>query len=357
MDLGGPSWEEARYAFLNMRFRDAALIMEQARERAIERGDKEDAAFSSLTAGWCWRKAGHYLNSVQRLAEALAAEVEDSWSPQQQMLIREERYLQLLEFSPGGNIKRAMENLQHADPEDSDVALINTAVLWEMQGRFSDALRLVERLVAKKFGDVNYHPHTTYFIAGRLNLKLGKREPAREWFAKLESDRNPDCQIMIFERYELEVMVALDSGERERAEKALAALADVAVGCQGDSYTQRWLSLNVQFFLTGNRDVDPLSREHPALDLLRKVRPRWLNQMARYERNLLIVAYRRACADFTLKKRGDSSEGELAVQSERNKKVVAAAVRAKRYAKFLDACFGCDWRQREVDGAQVVPEQ
>ncbi len=359
--------DDVQAAFAAGRCGEAAWLGEQACRLARQHDELEWAFNAGWFAAQNWYAAGHPLRALALLMEILA-DVPPETAPSDVFAART-RALEVRRcWLPARDTLQSslveLDQMVAADPSlpASDVHKMRSDVL-DASGQWP-ASRQQQELAWARFGNYGFYKYLFAEDGVRINLRLNDREAAGRWCQLLgETETHVPCSRVAW--YGAQTMLALWDGRSVRAETATATMEDEAAGLQNPFWEQRATAMRVRSLLLEPAHGDPAAAHHPARQrLFRRLKGKPEVYM-KHERRLLSADYRLACVRYAAgmapvddlwyqhpQRLPDGPPPDSADFRQRVRLAIRAHDRAMTYSKYLDGCFDCDWREREIQDRQ-----
>ncbi len=257
-------------AYRNGRFREAALLFEQASRIARRHGREEQGFKACMWAANSWDVAGEPMQALSLLTDILAAppvmaDPVDVW-------IARWRWFEVTRcHNPDLDALQRrlneMETLARGNPALPQANVSKEkANLLEAQGLYAQALEQTEIAWAKRCPKSFSHSGFA-FQCVRLNLLLHRREQAGEWCRVLEKT-NTDRPWSRVVWYGAKVELALCDGDSQEADLHSRSMEDAAVGVQDPGVELYSREMRVRATLLDRSFGDPNQARHPARALM-----------------------------------------------------------------------------------------
>lgn len=198
-----------------------------------------------------------------------------------------------------------------------------------------------------------------------LNLQLGLRDAAARW-CRLLGQTDQDRQEVRVNHAVMRARLARFDGDLAALEAAASDAMSLAVDIDVPDWKADALAEMLRCQLLQPAYGDPAGPAHPACALLRQRSSGRLMVQTVYEWRLLVFDYRLACLRFAADVPAVEDEWYRTPQdlgavrpapgltqaglARRIDQARQAGRRALDYARYLDQCFACGWREDEVRG-------
>lgn len=355
---------DARAAQLSGRFREGAVLREQARQITLQHGALRQAFYSGTWAAMSWELAGEPLRALHLLTELLA-DIPSEAVSYDVAFAREEAFEISRTQNPRlGSLVPKLDELEQKP--GSSVTGPNLhwfrARLFESQGLWSRATEHFE-LGWARHNDRGFARYIFGEPCLNLNLRLGRRPAAGRW-CELLGRTETALTTSRAAWYSTRVRLALWDQESLEAEIHARDMEDAGAGLQYPLLEQTILEMRVRTLLLDPARGDPLNARHPARRQL-AARLSGKPQMETiYDRRLLHGDYRLAAlrwlvgippVDDLYYTRSQAVPRQIKItdRSEFQRRVthVRRAYRSAMIrAEDLDERWECDWRRKQVDG-------
>lgn len=355
---------DARNAYRNGHYREAALGFEQARIVAKNWDMKKEDFASGFWAAHSWQWAGEILRALGGYMELLKtipieAETLDVWR------IRKCSYeIRRLFFPELSVLERQVAELEKIMQEypslpPADASLLR-ADLSKAQGQWATQLAYLERGWQEYNGE-GYYKYIYAYNALYANLALHRLFAAQRWCSLLEQT-NADSPVSRAAHIAAQIDVAFYQQYYEIAHDLLIPLERVTEDLQHAGAARTLIKLQIRCFLLQSTLGDPQKPLHPA----RRRFAEWIMGKPTvfdiYNRFLLRVDYRLACVRWGLSIEAVDDKYYTQAQNldtaqlrcsfdeiqQRIQQAQRALACAMRYATELDRRFECSWRQQEI---------
>lgn len=319
----------------------------------------------------CWHLGGCPKQALWRLLEAFHGLDNLGKDPSLMWDLRRQRFDWLRCFRPQASKLEqelaAMETLfQHHQYLPAADLWRCRAVLARGRGNHAEALHWLERAWYRHDGRGLTRSILAH-NAGCAALELEDLHTAHVWLTQLHSCKESREDAQAGEA-DLATRVSLWEGDHLALQRQAKLLHPHAHPFEQSIWWRRTAALGVRVLLLDSTLGDPQKPDHPArYQLCHPPVVEW-EADERFHRALLVVDYRLACLRFSLGlspaedlfyrqlpfSRGGlhSRISHTAIQV-RIGRVYVALGRASRVASWLDAAYGCQWRQDLIKGREA----
>lgn len=358
--------DQASSAYQNGRYQEAAIYHLEAAQVARTQGAENIAFSHGVLGAISWKLAGRHIRGMTVLVELLAS-VPSTASLSDVGMARKQVFRILCDYRP--KMEYLCQRLQELRTDVGAGHLSRVDVdylegcLWDARGHWADALPFFERAIAGRGNSYGFMKFQIIAHAVRCCLRLGHREDASRWCDVLETTESYFTESGIA-WHEACARLALYDQDDERLTEVVQDLTESVLGLQRPTWDRRAEVMMARTALLRTDLGDPWMVSHPARRVL-TTRIRGTYEVCdRYERHLLLVDYQLASLRFALslhpqedfyargnrapvRLEGASSFG-FAEIAKRFRAAEQAIHTARRYAHYLDGCFGSSWRLEEL---------
>ncbi|MCP4702872.1 MAG: hypothetical protein GY862_39330 [Gammaproteobacteria bacterium] len=363
---------DAESAYNQARFREAALLREQARHLAQQQRLPREAFSSGTWAAISWSMAGEPLRSLNLFSDLLRevpveADAYDVWIARGNVFEVQRCWFPRLATLRQGLTE--LERLLREQPQlpPADVHIMH-AVLLERRGHWAESLRHCES-GWNLYNGSGFRKYLFAYSALIANLHQSKPEAAQDWCAALgETETHlPDSRAAW---QDAQVQLALYRQQPQQAAQHAAELEELCVAMQINE--ANWeIGIPVRTRLLQTPPGDPQAADHPARRRFARRIPGKPEVFDVYKRRLLLLDYRLACLRWALgiapvddlwhTRPHDLSQPALCVSRREAQRRVflarRAVSRAMVQAEYLDQCFETQRWTREIQAhAQRLEE-
>lgn len=366
--------DDAGEAYNQARYREAALLHEQARHLAQQQRLSREAFYSATWAAVSWDLTGDPLRSLNLLSELLRevpaeADVFDVWIARKRAFEVQRTYFPRLaalqqRLTELETLQREQPQLPPADVHDM------YALLLQHQGQWAENLRHCESAWNLDDGKSGFAKYLFAYKALLANLYLNNPTAARDWCTALgETETHIAGSRASWQ--EAQAQLALYRQQPQQAAQHAAALEELCAGIDDVETAHKNLVIQIRTRLLQTPPDDPQAPNHPA-------RRRFVRRIAGkpvvfdvYNRRLLLLDYRLACVrralgvaavdDLWYTRPHDLSQAALRMTPREAQRRVFLARRAVKralgWAEYLDGCFETlRWTQEVAQHAQRLEE-
>ena len=357
---------QASSAYQHGYYQEAAVCHLKASHVARAQGAEAVAFSHAVTGAISWKLAGRPLRGLTVLVELLGS-VPPTASLLDVGMARKQVFRIICDYRP--KMKYLCQRLQelrtdvgvgHLSRVDVDYL---EGCLWDARGHWAEALPFFERAIAGRGRSYGFMKFQIIAHAVRCCLRLGHREDAVRWCDLLETTESYFSESGIA-WHEACARLALYDQDVERLTEVVPSLTESVMGLQRPTWDRRAEAMKARTALLRTDLGDPWMASHPARRVL-TTRIRGSYEVGdRYERHLLLVDYQLASLRFAFCLApqedyyawGNRTAGRLegtspfgfAEITKRFQAVKHAIHTARRYAQYLDGCFGSSWRLEEL---------
>ncbi|MBV8856553.1 MAG: hypothetical protein JOZ02_06315 [Acidobacteria bacterium] len=360
-------------AYSGHRFKESALLYEQAYRHAKQFQLQKDAYNAGVWSAICWEYCGNYIRALDLLMELMQTVPADVKVSDRYFL---KKHSFLILFASNPDLVKLTSHLtvletfvaEHADLPLADIPSIRGQIL-SAQGRYDEALEQAE-LAWSKYNGYGYIKCGFAAEALEYNLKLGKIPSAKRWYELIVA-REREVPSNNIERRECRVLqrqalflFALWEQDYSEALTQVQELEQQLEGTQAFDWWSTYADYKIRSSLLQQSYGDPLHYQHPARSLLVSRSQRSKDVHSIYNRYRLLIDYRLAALRFAVGiepiddyfyTRKQSLPEKLIITShsalqDRIFHVRRACARALRQAEYLDGSLECEWRQDEIKG-------
>jgi len=358
--------DQASSAYQNGRYQEAAIYHLEAAQVARAQG-AEDIAFSQgVTGAISWKLAGRPIQGLTVLVDLLAS-IPPTASLLDVGVARKQVFRIICDYRPKMEYLRQRLQELRADVSAGHFSRVDVdyleGCLWDTRGHWADALSFFERAIVNRGSNYGFMKFQIIAHAIRCCLRLGHREDAVRWCDILETTESYFTESGIA-WHEACARLALYDQDDERLAEVVQSLTESVVGLQRPTWDRRAEVMMARAALLRTDLGDPWMVSHPARRVL-TTRIRGAYEVCdRYERHLLLVDYQLASLRFAFGlypqedyyARGTRAPVRLEGASplgfaeivKRFQAAEQAIHTARRYAHYLDGCFGSSWRREEL---------
>ena len=363
MSLHRQLFADAREAYGDGKYAEAALVLQRSASAALEVGDRVAWFQSMVWAAESIRSAGKIPSAMAFLLAARELEPNDA-DPIDSWMARKE--LLYITFDSRPERKRIEELLtdlrvyaaNRSTPRSDLLAL--EADVYEATGEWERALNLLEN--AWQVHDGKGRLKSGFAAsAAECCIRLGRLRSARDWLDALRSLGKENFEHLM-QILAIEVDIAFAEDKRDRLTALCRALVDRTFGVQASDMLDDVREKVVRVHLLECDGRDPCDFLHEArAELLRRPSARH-DVHRRYANILLFLDYRLACLRYAaavppvddfyyfrpqmIRSVGKGSDVEECAR--RLAKARQAFKWAMSYARRLDSWLECDRHEREV---------
>lgn len=345
---------DANSVYKQGRFREAALLNEQAYHLAQQSGSEREVFNSGTWAATCWGLGGEPLRSLGLLSDLLR-EISPEAAIQDICLARQRAFeVQRCYFPQLSALQQrlhALETLQSEQPQLPISDIHNTkALLYQHQGSWSAGLQQAES-AWRQYSGAGYLKFLFAYKACINSLKLQQLSAAQDWCNALgETDKEQAHSRATWQ--EAQTQLALYRQQPVQAQHHADALEDIALSMQSSDF-----DFNIHFQgrtrLLQTPAADPQDSEYPCRRRFAQRYPGKPDVFDVYRRRLLLLDYRLACLRWALNispvddlwytQAQDLTTAKLQVTAQSAQRRVFLARRAvkrvMKQAEYLDECF------------------
>ena len=358
--------DQASSAYQKGRYQEAAICHLEAAQVARTQGAAVMAFSHGITGAISWKLAGRPIRGLTVLVELLAS-IPPTASHSDVRMARKQVFRIICDYRPKMEYLRQRLKELRTDVGAGHLSQVDVdyleGCLWDARGYWADALPFFERASVNRGSSYGFMKFQIMAHAVRCCLRLGHREDAARWCDILETTETYFTESEVA-WHEACARLALYDQNAERLAQVVQNLTESVVGLQRPTWDRRAEVMLARSALLRTDLGDPWMDHHPARRVL-TTRFRGSYEVCdRHERHLLLVDYQLASLRFALGLRPQEdyyARGERAPIrwegaspfgfSEIAKRFQAAehAIHtARRYAHYLDGCFGSSWRRVEL---------